>query len=209
MHNTVSRGSSWLSTTHAHRQTCTHTYTHADVHTGTHVYTRAPHTHTQLYFIGPHHLSLMWAPRGSQVRRDITVQKKILNLISGLDSDEELGLLCHHTSYLGDCLGLFVGSPSSVTFSFCFIVCTSAWLWKHGGLGTHRVTCPGHCVSGMLSRFWDSLRRGPSPWFCESVMSSPNAVLSRPASSSGISWDVDRRKIGSSKSSVCSLFPRL
>lgn len=53
------------------------------------------------------------------MRREITVQRKIINLISGLDSDEELGLLCHHTSYLGDCSGLIVGAPSSMTFPFC------------------------------------------------------------------------------------------
>lgn len=130
-----------------------HLHTCRCAHWHTCVHTRPSHTHTQLYF---HHLSLMWAPRGSQVRRDTTVQKKILNLISGLDSDEELGLLCHHTSYLGDCPGPFVGSPSSVTFSFCFIVCTSAWLWKHGGSGTHRVTCPGHCLKEAL-RLWGEL----------------------------------------------------
>lgn len=59
----------------------------------------------KLHFTRPHYLSLIWVTvhRGPPVHRDFTVHGKILNLISGLDSDEELGLLGHHASYLGDC----------------------------------------------------------------------------------------------------------
>lgn len=69
---------------------------------------RPPHTHTQML---THHACYTYTtpsfkchkgPRDSQGQRDLPVHGRILNLISGLDSDEELGLLCHHASYLGD-----------------------------------------------------------------------------------------------------------
>lgn len=109
------------------------------IHTGRHAHTlthicRYAHTYTHVALSNPHICfsedpspAPYMYPRGTRVRREITVQRKILNLISGLDSDEELGLLCHHTSCLGDCLGLMVGAPSSMAFPFCFIICTCAW----------------------------------------------------------------------------------
>lgn len=115
MHNTLlSLGAVPGLVQHMHTGRCVHTLTHMQMCTLAHMCTHVPLTHTHTAVFPSPEPDV--GPRGSQVKRDITVQKKILNLISGLDSDEELGLLCHHTSYLGDCLGLFVGSPSSVTF---------------------------------------------------------------------------------------------
>ena len=46
------------------------------------------------------------------VEMDCLVDRNILNLIPGFDSDEEFGPFCHHTPFLGDGLGL-------MTFAFC------------------------------------------------------------------------------------------
>lgn len=48
------------------------------------------------------YLSSLRSIPGSPRPRDVPVHRRVLNLVSGLDSDEELGLLCHHASYLGD-----------------------------------------------------------------------------------------------------------
>ena len=111
-------------------------------------------------------------PRGTPVRRDITVQRKILNLISGLDSDEELGLLCHHTSYLGDCSGwLWVLHPPWPFLS----VSLSARV--HGYRSAEGWGCTGWHVRAIGSQGCSpGLERSASPEFC----SSPNAVLSHP-----------------------------
>lgn len=63
----------------------------------------------------------------------------------------------------------------------------------------HRVTCPGHRVSRMLSRFGER---------CLSrVLFITQRRSFTPSDSFGISWDVHRRKIGCSKSSVCLFSP--
>lgn len=41
---------------------------------------------------------------------DSIVYRNVLNLISDFDSDEELGPVCHHSAFLGDDLGLTIGS---------------------------------------------------------------------------------------------------
>ena len=99
---------------------CAHVHTPVQVHTSwTH---RTPLSKP---YVGP---------RGSQVHRGAPIHRRILNLIPGLDSDEELGLLYQHTPYLGDGLG-WPRARVVCPLRPVPCVCTSAWSLALGGLG--------------------------------------------------------------------------
>lgn len=85
---------------HVHTQMCTHmqTCTHADMCTRTHTCTRRRGDPRDP--CGP------WRPPRAQ---HCPRSQQTLNLVPGLDSEEDLELLCHHASCLGDrwgCCGL-------------------------------------------------------------------------------------------------------
>lgn len=85
---------------HVHTQMCTHmqTCTHADMCTRTHTCTRRRGDPRDP--CGP------WRPPRAQ---HCPHSQQTLNLVPGLDSEEDLELLCHHASCLGDrwgCCGL-------------------------------------------------------------------------------------------------------